>query len=673
MMVAAGALNYTDNIYITQDASASNPGEPIVGLLFSDIETGGSASYMRQGDVRTDFTLVTQTPGGAHTDGGFVEVDATNMPGVYRIDIPDGAFVTGADFVIIQVVVESTNNAVSSPLKIEIIEMDLRDAVRGGLSSLPNAAAEAAGGLFTRGPGPGQIQQQVDGQVDVNAERLNNGAQSLLDLKDFADAGYDPGTNKVQGVVLVDTTTANSDMRGTDSAFLAVVGGALADAAAADDPTSADTLMAYAKQLVNVLVGSDGIAAFPTEQAPANAINLAEVIRAIHADVTGLAGAAMRGTNNAALASVIGALADAAAAGDPTASDTLMAYAKQIINTLEGSDGMPTFPAEQPPGSNISLAEVIRAMAADVTGLAGDPMRGTNSAALASVATEARLAELDAGNLPSDVDDILEDTAVIGALGAGLTAVTDRLPAALTKGTADSGSTTTMVDSVRSEGDPDYWKGMWIRFTSGNITGQTRYITGFDTGANRITFTPATTQAVATQDYEILPAGAVDIAQWLATTPNALVSGRVDADVGNMQNGVIGALAFAAGAIDAAALNITAVNEIRDAILSDSIPFAGANIDQAISGNATPAEVLTQINAALDAAINELSQTAPAASPSLRNAVMLLYMALRNKLDVDTSGADELQIHNNANVVIAKKAITDAAGDYSEAQMVSGP
>jgi len=39
--------------------------------------------------------------------------------------------------------------------------------------------------------------------------------QSATDLKDFADAGYDHATNKVQGVVLVDTTTTNTDMVGT--------------------------------------------------------------------------------------------------------------------------------------------------------------------------------------------------------------------------------------------------------------------------------------------------------------------------------------------------------------------------------------------------------------------------------------------------------------------------
>lgn len=59
------------------------------------------------------------------------------------------------------------------------------------------------------------------GDIRVNVTTLNAVAQSLLDLKDFADAGYDPTANKVQGVVLVDTTTTNSDMRGTDSAALA--------------------------------------------------------------------------------------------------------------------------------------------------------------------------------------------------------------------------------------------------------------------------------------------------------------------------------------------------------------------------------------------------------------------------------------------------------------------
>ncbi|NIW43522.1 MAG: hypothetical protein GWN30_01720, partial [Gammaproteobacteria bacterium] len=38
-------------------------------------------------------------------------------------------------------------------------------------------------------------------------DELKDDAQSATDLKDFADSGYDPATNKVQGVVLTDTCT----------------------------------------------------------------------------------------------------------------------------------------------------------------------------------------------------------------------------------------------------------------------------------------------------------------------------------------------------------------------------------------------------------------------------------------------------------------------------------
>lgn len=48
--------------------------------------------------------------------------------------------------------------------------------------------------------------------LPVNMTQLANGTQSAADLRDFADGGYDPITNKVQGVVLVDTTTTNTDM-----------------------------------------------------------------------------------------------------------------------------------------------------------------------------------------------------------------------------------------------------------------------------------------------------------------------------------------------------------------------------------------------------------------------------------------------------------------------------
>lgn len=116
-------------------------------------------------------------------------------------------------------------------------------------------------------------------------------------------------------------------------------------------------------------------------------------------------------------------------------------------------------------------------------------------------------------------------------------------------GTADSGSTTTMVDAARTETGTDYWKGCLIVF-GGSLTGQTRLITGFDPTTDTITFAPATTAAVSVQNYEILPAARVDLHSWLGSVANALISGRVDANTQAIGNDVINAAAIAAGAID---------------------------------------------------------------------------------------------------------------------------
>lgn len=89
------------------------------------------------------------------------------------------------------------------------------------------------------------------GLLPANVTQLGGDAQSATDLKDFADAGYDPVTNKVEGVKLADTTTANSDMRGTDSAALASVctETRLAELDAANLPADLDAVLADTNEL----------------------------------------------------------------------------------------------------------------------------------------------------------------------------------------------------------------------------------------------------------------------------------------------------------------------------------------------------------------------------------------------------------------------------------------
>ena len=126
MITAPNATNKSLYFYIVGDSGHASPGEPITGLLFSDIETGGSASYARQGAARVDLTLITlASASAAHADGGFILVDDTNMPGVYRCDFPDNAFATGVDQVICSIVIASANNAVAAPILVDIGDFNM--------------------------------------------------------------------------------------------------------------------------------------------------------------------------------------------------------------------------------------------------------------------------------------------------------------------------------------------------------------------------------------------------------------------------------------------------------------------------------------------------------------------------------------------------------------------
>lgn len=66
-------------------------------------------------------------------------------------------------------------NTAEAQVAFQVVSFDPYDSVRLGLTSLPNAAAEAAGGLYTRGTGAGQINQDANGRVDTNVANMDAG------------------------------------------------------------------------------------------------------------------------------------------------------------------------------------------------------------------------------------------------------------------------------------------------------------------------------------------------------------------------------------------------------------------------------------------------------------------------------------------------------------------
>jgi len=90
-----------------------------------------TARYNRTRTASVSIPLVARTIAQAWTAGGFAEVDATNMPGVYRLDLPDAALAAGADDVTIVVRGASGTNGAVMTVKLS----------SGGLTSAQTASA----------------------------------------------------------------------------------------------------------------------------------------------------------------------------------------------------------------------------------------------------------------------------------------------------------------------------------------------------------------------------------------------------------------------------------------------------------------------------------------------------------------------------------------------------
>jgi len=81
---------------------ATTTGAAMTGKVAADM----TGSYWRQGGIRVAIALTDLAAvNSAYSAGGVKEVDATNMPGLYRLDLPDAGLAGGADWVVASIVV----------------------------------------------------------------------------------------------------------------------------------------------------------------------------------------------------------------------------------------------------------------------------------------------------------------------------------------------------------------------------------------------------------------------------------------------------------------------------------------------------------------------------------------------------------------------------------------
>lgn len=151
----------------------------------------------------------------------------------------------------------------------------------------------------------------------------------------------------------------------------------------------------------------------------------------------------------------------------------------------------------------------------------------------------------------------------------------------------------------------------------------------------------------------------------------------LDIEVSSRNTGAVAVSSLNASVIDAASIAANAMNGKGDW----NIGKTGYSLTQAFPTNFAALSIdagglvdilqsaADKVFGASGATLPELpATTLPPITPTPREFSMLLYMAMRNKLDVSTS---KKIVHNAAEAQVATKALTDTGG-YSEAEMIAG-
>ena len=150
----------------------SSTGAGDTGLTFSNI----TGYYVRAGSSAVAITMATQTVTGAYSSGGFVEIDATNMPGVYRFDVPDAVV---ADGVKDAVILLRGTGFVIDPIEFEITVTDNQSS-----TAAADALLDRANGVETGWT----IRQILRVLSAVLGGKMSGGGTSTVVFRNVTDA-----------------------------------------------------------------------------------------------------------------------------------------------------------------------------------------------------------------------------------------------------------------------------------------------------------------------------------------------------------------------------------------------------------------------------------------------------------------------------------------------------
>lgn len=237
-IIKAGATDQTIDIFIQDSASTTGGGK--TGLAYN---TASLTAYYRKGATgsATAITLATQTVGGAYSSGGFVEIDATNMPGLYRLDLPNAAIDTAGS---VSLMLKGASGMAPLPIELQVIAADLDDATALGLSRLDAAISsrlatsgytaplDAAGTRSAVGLAAANLDTQIGTLATASA--LSTAAGEVTAIK----AKTDSLTFTIAGKIDANLLAVGSSTAAGDAIKRAVMGNAIGTVGSGSTTTS---------------------------------------------------------------------------------------------------------------------------------------------------------------------------------------------------------------------------------------------------------------------------------------------------------------------------------------------------------------------------------------------------------------------------------------------------
>ena len=229
------------------------------GLIISTIadnEATATAYTVAASNVETITTLGTYAAPTA-SKCRFKEVDATNHKGVYEIQIADARFaVSSAKSLLVSV--SGATNAAETDVVIPLRDLDPFDAVRAGLTALPNVASGSAGAIITSGTGTAQLSVS-SGAVTVGTNNDKTGYSLTQSFPtNFASLAITAGGSVTAGTVSDKTGYSLTQTFPSNFSSLAITAGGAVTAGTVSDKTGYSLTQSFPANFAALGINASG-------------------------------------------------------------------------------------------------------------------------------------------------------------------------------------------------------------------------------------------------------------------------------------------------------------------------------------------------------------------------------------------------------------------------------